>query len=86
MKTALAALIAALPLAACGMANGMSGDVVKPSGSGGTRSLDGAGFTGWALKGADDVELRQGATFAVTGTRVLYLIHSIGRRRSCASS
>lgn len=68
MKTALAALIAALPLAACGMANGMSGDVVKPSGSGGTRSFDVAGFTAVALKGADDVEVRQGASFAVTAT------------------
>ncbi|ODP37590.1 head GIN domain-containing protein [Sphingomonas turrisvirgatae] len=68
MKTAFAALIAALPLAACGLANGMSGDVVQPSGSGGTRSFDVAGFTAVALKGADDVEVRHGAGFAVTAT------------------
>lgn len=68
MKSALAALIAALPLAACGMANGMSGDVVQPSGTGGTRSFDVAGFTGVALKGADDVEVRHGTGFAVTAS------------------
>lgn len=68
MKHALVALIVALPLAACGMASGMSGDVVQPSGNGGTRNFDVAGFTGVALKGADDVEVRHGASFAVTAT------------------
>ncbi|MCP3730387.1 DUF2807 domain-containing protein [Sphingomonas sp. MG17] len=65
MKTVFAALFAA-PLAACGMANGMSGEVVQPSGSGGTRTFDVAGFTGVALLGADDVEVRHGASFAVS--------------------
>lgn len=68
MKSVLAALIAALPLAACNMANGMTGDVVEPSGSGDTRSFAVTGFTGVALKGMDDVEVRHGTAFAVVAT------------------
>lgn len=66
MKLALAITAAVLPLAACNFANGMSGDVVQPSGSGGTRSFQVADFTGVSLRGADDVEVKTGATFAVT--------------------
>ncbi|MEG3181456.1 head GIN domain-containing protein [Sphingomonas sp. LT1P40] len=57
---------AALPLAACNFANGMSGDVVQPSGTGGTRSFQVTDFTGVSLRGSDDVEVKTGATFAVT--------------------
>ena len=66
MKLALAITAAVLPLTACNFANGMSGDVVQPSGSGGTRSFQVADFTGVSLRGADDVEVRSGTTFAVT--------------------
>lgn len=67
MKLALA-LTAAVPLAACGLANGMSGDVVQPSGSGGARNFDVSGFTDVSLAGADEVEVRHGASFAVVAT------------------
>lgn len=66
MKLALVITTAALSLAGCNFANGMSGDVVQPSGSGGTRSFDVAGFTGVSLRGADDVEVKTGPAFAVT--------------------
>jgi len=66
MKLALAMTAALLPLAACNFANGMSGDVVQPSGSGGTRNFDVAGFTGVSLRGADDVEVKTGPAFKVT--------------------
>lgn len=66
MKLVLAITAAVLPLAACNFANGMSGDVVQPSGSGGTRSFQVADFTGVSLRGADDVEVRTGNNFAVT--------------------
>ena len=66
MKLALAITTAALALAGCNFANGMSGDVVQPSGSGGTRNFDVSGFTGVSLRGSDDVEVKTGATFAVT--------------------
>jgi predicted small secreted protein len=56
---------AALSLSACNFANGMSGDVVQPSGQGATRSFQVADFTGVSLRGADDVEVRTGA-FSVT--------------------
>ncbi|MDK2768202.1 MAG: DUF2807 domain-containing protein [Sphingomonas sp.] len=56
---------AALSLSACNFANGMSGDVVQPSGQGATRTFQVADFTGVSLRGADDVEVRTGA-FAVT--------------------
>lgn len=56
---------AALSLSACNFANGMTGDVVQPSGQGGTRSFQVADFTGVSLRGADDVEVRTGA-FSVT--------------------
>lgn len=62
---AILAAVAALPLSACNFANGMTGDVVKPSGQGGTRSFQVADFTGVSLRGADNVEVRTGA-FAVT--------------------
>lgn len=65
MKLALAITAAVLPLAACNFANGTSGDVVQPSGSGSTRNFDVSGFTGVSLRGADDVEVRTGAAFAV---------------------
>lgn len=66
MKLALAITAAVLPLAACNFANGMSGDVVQPSGSGGTRNFDVSGFTEVSLRGADDVEVRNGPAFKVT--------------------
>lgn len=66
MKLALAITAAALPLAACNFASGMSGDVVQPSGSGSTRNFDVAGFTGVSLRGADDVEVKTGPAFKVT--------------------
>lgn len=66
MKLVLAITAAVLPLAACNFANGMSGDVVQPSGSGGTRSFQVADFTGVSLRGADDVEVRTGPAFTVT--------------------
>lgn len=66
MKLALAITAAALPLAACNFANGMSGDVVQPSGSGTSRNFDVAGFTGVSLNGADNVEVRNGPAFKVT--------------------
>lgn len=66
MKLALAITAAVLPLAACNFANGMSGDVVQPSGSGTTRNFDVAGFTGVSLRGADDIEVKTGPSFAVS--------------------
>ncbi|WP_447727447.1 head GIN domain-containing protein [Sphingomonas koreensis] len=66
MKLALAITAAVLPLTACNFANGMSGDVVQPSGSGSTRNFDVAGFTEVSLRGADDVEVKTGPTFKVT--------------------
>jgi len=65
MKLALA-ITAALPLAACNFASGMSGDVVQPSGTGSTRNFDVADFTGVSLRGADDVEVKTGTAFKVT--------------------
>lgn len=56
---------AALSLSACNFANGMTGDVVQPSGQGATRSFQVADFTGVSLRGADNVEVRTGA-FSVT--------------------
>lgn len=66
MKFALAITAVVLPLAGCNFANGMSGDVVQPSGSGGTRTFQVADFTGVSLRGADDVEVKTGPAFAVT--------------------
>ncbi len=66
MHKLFAAMVAALPLAGCGIANGMSGDVVRPSGGGGMRTFDAAGFTRVTLSGADDVEVRHGASYAVS--------------------
>jgi len=66
MKLALAITAAVLPLTACSFANGMSGDVVQPSGSGDTRNFDVSGFTEVSLRGADDVEVRTGPVFKVT--------------------
>lgn len=65
MKSVVIAMLAALPLAACGFANGTSGDVVKPSGTGGSRTFDVADFSAVTLKGDDDVEVRHGVSFAV---------------------
>lgn len=81
MKIAFAAMIAALPLAGCGLANGMSGDVVQPSGSGGTRTFDVSDFSGVALLGADDVEVRHGAAFAVTASGDSALLDRLEIRR-----
>ncbi len=61
-------IAAALPLTACNFANGASGDVVQPSGAGGTRNFDVSDFTGVSLRGSDDVDVKTGATFAVTAT------------------
>lgn len=58
-------IAAALPLAACNFANGMTGDLVQPSGSGGTRTFDAADFTAVSLRGSDDVEIRTGNDFSI---------------------
>lgn len=68
MKFALAFAAAVLPLTACNFANGMSGDVVEPSGSGGTRTFQVADFTGVSLRGSDDIEVKTGAKFSVTAS------------------
>ncbi len=61
----LIAILAALPLAACNFASGMSGAVVEPSGTGATRNFDVTDFTAVSLRGSDDVEVKAGA-FSVT--------------------
>lgn len=60
-------LLAALPLAACGGLARGSDDGVKAqsSGAGGSRSFQVADFTGVALEGVDDVDVRVGPTFSV---------------------
>ena len=62
----MAALIAALPLAACSY---QSGDESKPgvagSGTGASRSFAVADFTGVDLRGSDDVDVRVGTGFSV---------------------
>lgn len=59
--------LAAMPLSACGSVslNDMSGTVVPSSGSGGQRSFAADGFTRIELRGADDVDVRTGPSFAV---------------------
>jgi hypothetical protein len=62
-------ILACLPLAACGMSvNGndhASANAIPPTGSGGERSWQVADFTGVALRGSDDVEVRYGTAFSV---------------------
>ncbi|MBU0866273.1 MAG: DUF2807 domain-containing protein, partial [Alphaproteobacteria bacterium] len=68
MLKTLLACAAILPLAACNVVSDMSGDVVQPSGTGGSRSFDVADFTAVSLRGADNAEVRNGPAFAVTAT------------------
>lgn len=59
-------LLTAIPLAACsggGIFGGSSG--VSASGSGTSRTFDVADFTGVALRGSDDVDVRLGSGFSV---------------------
>lgn len=82
MKLVLAITAAILPLAACNIANGtMSGDVVEPSGSGGTRNFQVADFTGVSLRGSDDVEVKTGTAFAVTATGDAELLDKLEIRK-----
>lgn len=56
-------LLAAIPLAACSLS---SGDTATPgSGTGTSRSYALADFTGVALRGSDDVDIRVGTGFSV---------------------
>ncbi|WP_326525318.1 head GIN domain-containing protein [Sphingomonas sp.] len=61
------AILAALPLAACGsVAIGSDkGDRVEPSGAGGSRTYQVTDFTGVELAGADDVDVKVGSAFSV---------------------
>ncbi|UZK64991.1 head GIN domain-containing protein [Sphingomonas sp. M1-B02] len=60
-------LIAAiLPLAACQSSWEKEGQAAEVRGSGATRSFAASGFTGIALQGSDDVDVKIGATFSVT--------------------
>ncbi len=68
------AILAALPLVACGAGAtgnaaggdaGGKGDAAAASGTGGARSFAVADFTGVELAGADDVDVRVGGTFSV---------------------
>lgn len=63
------ALIALLPLAACGGGSDRDGPVASSSGDAGraaaSRSYDAAGFTGVELRGSDDVDVAVGEGFAV---------------------
>ncbi|MGN6375693.1 MAG: head GIN domain-containing protein [Sphingomonas sp.] len=59
-------LLLALPLVACGShGDDASAAGVPPSGGGTSRSYDVSGFTGVALTGSDDADVRTGAAFAV---------------------
>ncbi|HET9511045.1 MAG TPA: head GIN domain-containing protein [Sphingomonas sp.] len=59
-------VLAALPLAACGMANGSNtGEPAAESGSGTARSFQVAEFTKVELAGADDIDVRVGQAFSV---------------------
>lgn len=59
------AVIAALPLAACSVHGDDSAPGIAGTGSGTTRSYAVAGFTGIALRGSDDVDVRVGSGFSV---------------------
>lgn len=61
------AILAALPLVACGSiaVGNDKGDKVEPSGSGATRTYQVADFTGVELAGADDVDVTVGGAFSV---------------------
>ncbi|WP_294292934.1 head GIN domain-containing protein [uncultured Sphingomonas sp.] len=59
-------VLAALPLAACGIANGSNkGDPAPETGSGTARSFQVADFSKVELAGADDVDVRVGPAFSV---------------------
>lgn len=64
----LLAILAAIPLAACGGGAAMSsesGAKVAPAGSGDSRNFGASGFTQIDLRGSDDVEVKVGPAFAV---------------------
>lgn len=68
MFKTLLACAAILPLAACNVVSDMSGEVVQPSGTGGSRNFNVADFNAVSLRGADNVVVRAGPGFAVTAT------------------
>ena len=59
------ALLAAVPLAACSFHSDDGSPGVAGSGTGTTRSYPVADFTGLALRGSDDVDVRVGTGFSV---------------------
>lgn len=59
-------LVALLPLAACQSNAEKQSQAASVSGSGATRTYAATGFTGVELRGPDDVDVKTGATFAVT--------------------
>jgi hypothetical protein len=97
MRHALLAL-ALLPLAGgCHASWDKQGKSVPQSGSGATRSFAATGFTGVDLRGPDDIEVKQGAQFAVTAegdpavldrleVRVVDGVLRIGRKESTGFS
>lgn len=58
-------LLAALPLIACNMDSDNDGPGIAGSGGGNTRTYQVADFTGVALRGSDDVDVRVGSAFSV---------------------
>ena len=58
-------LLLVLPLAACSFGGDDGGSGVAGSGSGATRTFAVADFTGIALRGSDDVDVRVGTGFSV---------------------
>jgi hypothetical protein len=58
-------LLAVLPLAACSFHSDASPPAVAASGTGSTRTFAVADFTGVALRGSDDVDVRVGSGFSV---------------------
>lgn len=59
------AILAALPLIACNMGSDDGKPGIAGSGSGNTRTYQVADFTGVALRGSDDVDVRVGSAFSV---------------------
>lgn len=58
-------LLTAAPLAACSIDMGDSGTGVRAAGTGSVRTFAVADFTGVALRGSDDVDVRVGPAFSV---------------------
>jgi hypothetical protein len=64
MRMLLIAML--LPLTACQSNWEKQGEAAQSSGSGATRSFAASGFTGVALRGSDDIDVKIGRDFAVT--------------------